>query len=109
MVAALLRADGAVVRPMTAVADEAAATRAALLDAAIGADLVLTTAGISVGDEYHVRDVLLDLGGDLAVLKVAMKPGKPLAAGRLGEAVFIGLRAIPWRRWPVPSHSCGLC
>jgi molybdopterin molybdotransferase len=95
MLAALLRADGAIVRPVTEVADEAGATRAALLDATVGADLVLTTAGISVGDEDHVRDALLDLGGDLAVLKVAMKPGKPLAAGRLGDAVFIGLPGNP--------------
>jgi molybdopterin molybdotransferase len=95
MLAALLHADGAIVRPMTAVADEAGATRVALLDAAAGADLVLTTAGISVGDEDHVRGALLDLGGDLAVLKVAMKPGKPLAAGRLADAVFIGLPGNP--------------
>jgi molybdopterin molybdotransferase len=95
MLAALLQADGAIVRPFTAVIDEAEATRAALLDAAIGADLVLTTAGISVGDEDHVRDALLDLGGDLAVLKVAMKPGKPLAAGRLRDAIFIGLPGNP--------------
>jgi molybdopterin molybdotransferase len=95
MLAALLRADGAIVRTVTAIADEAAATRTALLNAAIGADLLLTTAGISVGDEDYVRDALLDLGGDLAVLKVAMKPGKPLAAGRLGDAVFIGLPGNP--------------
>jgi molybdopterin molybdotransferase len=95
MLAALLQADGAIVRPVTAVADKAGATRDALLDAAVNADLVLTTAGISVGDEDHVRDALLDLGGDLAVLKVAMKPGKPLAAGRLGDAVFIGLPGNP--------------
>ncbi len=95
MLVALLHADGAIVRPMAAVADEAGATRTALLEAAVGADLVLTTAGISVGDEDHVRDALRYLGGDLAVLKVAMKPGKPLAAGRLGDAVFIGLPGNP--------------
>lgn len=95
MLTALLRADGAVVRTVTAISDEAGATRTALVSAAADADLVLTTAGISVGDEDHVRDALLDLGGNLAVLKVAMKPGKPLAAGRLGDAVFIGLPGNP--------------
>ncbi len=95
MLTALLRADGAIVRTVTPVSDEAGATRIALMSAATGADLVLTTAGISVGDEDHVRDALLDLGGNLAVLKVAMKPGKPLAAGRLGDAVFIGLPGNP--------------
>ena len=69
--------------------------QAALRVAAESADLVLTTAGISVGGEDHVRDALRAIGGDLTVLKVAMKPGKPLAAGRLGNAIFIGLPGNP--------------
>ncbi len=95
MLTALLRAAGAVVEPVAIVADDAAAMQAALREAARDADLVITTAGISVGDEDHVRDAVHALGGDLAVLSVAMKPGKPLAAGRLGEAVFIGLPGNP--------------
>lgn len=95
MLVALLRAEGAVVKPMAIVADDAAAMQIALRRAASDADLVITTAGISVGDEDHVRDAVQALGGDLAVLSVAMKPGKPLAAGRLGEAVFIGLPGNP--------------
>lgn len=95
MLAALLRAGGAVVEPMAIVADDAAAMQAALRSAARDADLVITTAGISVGDEDHVRDAVHELGGDLAVLSVAMKPGKPLAAGRLGGAVFVGLPGNP--------------
>ena len=95
MLTALLRASGADVRALPVVADNAAAMRVSLREAATGADLVLTTAGISVGDEDHVRDALRDLGGDLSVMKVAMKPGKPLAAGRLGRAVFIGLPGNP--------------
>jgi len=95
MLAALLQACGAEIRPMPVVADNATAMRDALRAAANGADLVLTTAGISVGDEDHVRCALHDLGGDLSVLKVAMKPGKPLAAGRLGSALFIGLPGNP--------------
>lgn len=63
--------------------------------AAVNVDLLLTTVGISIGDEDHVRDVLCALGGDLTVVKVAMKPGKPLAAGRLGDAAFIGLPGNP--------------
>lgn len=95
MLVALLRAGGAAVTPMAIVADDAAAMRDALRCAARDADLVITTAGISVGDEDHVRDAVRALGGDLAVLSVAMKPGKPLAAGRLGDAVFIGLPGNP--------------
>lgn len=95
MLAALLTGWGVEVRPMPIVPDDAASMRRALQSAAADADIVLTTAGISVGDEDHVRDALHALGGDLAVLKVAMKPGKPLAAGRLGSAVFIGLPGNP--------------
>jgi molybdopterin molybdotransferase len=95
MLAALLTAWGAAVRLMPAVEDNAPAMQAALRAAAESSDLVLSTAGISVGDEDHVRDALLAIGGDLTVLKVAMKPGKPLAAGRLGDAVFIGLPGNP--------------
>ena len=95
MLAALLHAGGAIVRSVSLVPDDPGAMRSALQRAALNADLVVTTAGISVGDEDHVREALRHLGGDLAVLKVAMKPGKPLAAGRLGDAVFIGLPGNP--------------
>lgn len=95
MLAALLTAWGADVRCAAIVPDDPAAMQAALRAATLDADLVLTTAGISVGDEDHVRDALNAIGGDLSVLKVAMKPGKPLAAGRLGDAVFVGLPGNP--------------
>jgi molybdopterin molybdotransferase len=95
MLTALLTSWGADVLALPVVADEPAAMCAALSRAALDSDLVVTTAGISVGDEDHVRDALAALGGDLSVLKVAMKPGKPLAAGRLGQACFIGLPGNP--------------
>jgi molybdopterin molybdotransferase len=95
MLAALLHASGAVVRTMAVVEDEVAAMRWSLRHAAIDADLVLATAGISVGEEDHVRDALGDLGAELAVYKVAMKPGKPLAFGRIEDTVFIGLPGNP--------------
>jgi len=95
MLAALLHASGAVVRTTAVVEDDVAAMRSSLRHAAIDADLVLTTAGISVGEEDHVRDALRDLGAELAVNKVAMKPGKPLAIGRFDDAVFIGLPGNP--------------
>jgi molybdopterin molybdotransferase len=95
MLATLLHAGGAVVRTMAVVEDDVAAMRSSLRHAAIDADLVLTTAGISVGEEDYVRDALRDLGAELAVHKVAMKPGKPLAFGRFEDAVFIGLPGNP--------------
>jgi molybdopterin molybdotransferase len=95
MLVALLRDAGADVQPMAIVSDDTEAMRSALRGAAENANLVITTAGISVGDEDHVRDALNELGGELSVLSVAMKPGKPLAAGRLGDAVFVGLPGNP--------------
>jgi molybdopterin molybdotransferase len=79
MLAALLHGGGAVVRTMAIVEDDVPAMRSSLRHAAIDADLVLTTAAISVGEEDYVRHALRDLGTELAVHKVAMKLGKPLA------------------------------
>ncbi|MBS0562692.1 MAG: molybdopterin molybdotransferase MoeA [Proteobacteria bacterium] len=95
MLAALFAGWDAEVRTRPAVADDAAAISAALAEMAANVDLIVTTAGISVGDEDHVRDALSGLGGNLAVVKVAMKPGKPLAAGWLGDCRFIGLPGNP--------------
>lgn len=80
---------------MSVVADDAPSMQVALRSAAEDADVVLITTGISVGDEEHVRDALQALGGDLAVLKVAMKPGKPLVAGPVRRR---GLRHAPKSR-----------
>jgi molybdopterin molybdotransferase len=95
MLAALLAAWGADVRPSPALPDCPSAILTALREAASAADVVLTTAGISVGDEDHVRDALDAIGRRIGVLRVAMKPGKPLATGRLGAAVFLGLPGNP--------------
>src|SRR5690606_36547506 len=69
--------------------------REALEVAAGKADLVVTTGGVSVGDEDHMPDVLRAAGGSVAVRKVAMKPGKPLVIGRLGAALYVGLPGNP--------------
>lgn len=56
-----------------------------------GYDLIVTTGGASVGDHDLVRPALAAAGAELDFWKVALKPGKPLMAGRLGEAVVTGL------------------
>ena len=90
-------AAGAAILPAGRVvgAREAAALRAALERAAATADLVVSTGGVSVGEEDHMPRLLRAAGGEIAVLKVAMKPGKPVALGRLGGAVYIGLPGNP--------------
>lgn len=59
------------------------------------ADLVITTAGISVGDHDHVRDVFDSLGGMIDFWKVRMRPGAPMAFGMLGAVPWIGLSGNP--------------
>ncbi len=67
----------------------------AALDAASQqADVVITTGGVSVGEEDHVKSAVMQLG-QIEMWKVAMKPGKPLAFGRIGDADFIGLPGNP--------------
>jgi molybdopterin molybdotransferase len=68
---------------------------AARLGEARGADVVLTTGGVSVGEHDHVRDVLGDLGCELRFWKVNIKPGKPLVFGVWGERLVFGLPGNP--------------
>lgn len=55
----------------------------------------MTTGGVSVGEEDHLPRVVAEAGGRLAVVKVAIKPGKPLTLGRVGGAVYLGLPGNP--------------
>jgi molybdopterin molybdotransferase len=77
-----------------AVPDTLTDTIDALQRAAQQADVVITSGGVSVGEEDHVKAAVSQLG-TLDMWKVAMKPGKPLAYGRIGTADFIGLPGNP--------------
>jgi molybdopterin molybdotransferase len=68
--------------------------RAALQDAARGADVVVTSGGVSVGVYDLVKDVLQELG-TIDFWQVAMQPGRPFAVGRIGGALFFGLPGNP--------------
>jgi len=59
------------------------------------ADMVITTGGVSVGDEDHMPGIVTDLGGELHVMKVAIKPGKPVTVGTIGKCIFLGLPGNP--------------
>ncbi|MET0249112.1 MAG: molybdopterin molybdotransferase MoeA [Sphingobium sp.] len=67
----------------------------ALFGACAGADIIVSTGGASVGDHDLVRAAFERAGGTLDFWKIAMRPGKPLMAGRLGEALFLGLPGNP--------------
>lgn len=76
------------------VPDTLEATEAAIAGAASIADVVVTSGGVSVGEADFVRTALERLGS-VEVWKVAMKPGKPIVYGRVGDADFIGLPGNP--------------
>lgn len=78
-----------------AVPDSPERIAAALRQAADRADLILTTGGVSVGDEDHTTRLVRAAGGQVDALKLAMKPGKPLGLGTLGGAVWLGLPGNP--------------
>lgn len=97
----LLEAAGCVVADLGIVPDRLDATRAALRRAADGNDLILSSGGVSVGEEDHVKPAV-QAEGWLEAWQVAMKPGKPLAFGGVrrgaddaGEALFMGLPGNP--------------
>lgn len=58
-------------------------------------DVIVTVGGASVGDHDHVRGALDDAGGRLDFWKIAMRPGKPLIAGTIGDAILLGLPGNP--------------
>lgn len=74
--------------------DDREAIRRAFHDAAAHADVVITSGGVSVGEADFVK-LTLDELGQVDFWKIAMKPGKPLAFGKLGNAIFFGLPGNP--------------
>jgi molybdopterin molybdotransferase len=65
------------------------------LRSAEGADLILTSGGVSVGDFDYTREVVARLGGELSLWRVRMRPGAPLGFGRLFDAPWLGLPGNP--------------
>jgi len=91
---ALLQRAGCTVSDLGIVPDRREATLAALQAAAQQHDLILTSGGVSVGEEDHIKPAVQALGA-LSLWQVAIKPGKPFAYGRVGAAHFIGLPGNP--------------
>lgn len=91
---ALLQGLGCEVLDLGQVPDNLGATLATLERASTQADVVVTSGGVSVGEEDHVKTAVERLGS-IHMWKVAMKPGKPLVFGQVGEADFLGLPGNP--------------
>ncbi|WP_289284016.1 MULTISPECIES: bifunctional molybdopterin-guanine dinucleotide biosynthesis adaptor protein MobB/molybdopterin molybdotransferase MoeA [unclassified Methylophaga] len=79
---------------MGVIPDNRAALKIALEQAAADADVILSSGGVSVGDADYVKDMLAELG-QVNFWKIAMRPGRPLAFGQIGEAMFFGLPGNP--------------
>lgn len=92
---------GADVRLLPIARDTPASLRQAFT-LAQSADLIVTIGGASVGDHDLVAPVAAEMGLEQSFYKVAMRPGKPLMAGRLGDAAMIGLPGNP-----VSAMVCG--
>ncbi|HEX7821879.1 MAG TPA: gephyrin-like molybdotransferase Glp [Sphingobium sp.] len=94
MLAALLTEAGVDVIDLGLFPDDLGSITAAFR-AATTADIILSTGGASVGDHDLVAPAILAAGGTLDFWRIAMRPGKPLMAGRLGDAFIIGLPGNP--------------
>jgi molybdopterin molybdotransferase len=94
MLAAMLRGLPVELNEFPAVADNLEALTAQFA-ALSGHDIIVTTGGASVGDHDLIVPALKAAGGEIVFWKIAMRPGKPVIAGRLGDAVALGLPGNP--------------
>jgi molybdopterin molybdotransferase len=94
MLIAMLRRLGATVSDLGILRDERAPLAQALRDAASAHDLILTTGGVSTGEEDHVKAGVESVGS-LVLWRMAIKPGRPVAMGIISGTPFIGLPGNP--------------
>lgn len=100
---------------MGVIEDDPEAIRQAFKNASANADMVLTSGGVSVGDADYTKQIL-DEEGEITFWKLAIKPGKPFAFGKLGNAIFCGLPGNPVSSmvtfyklvWPLLNKMQGL-
>ena len=90
----LLTRLGCEVIDMGVVRDDPALLEAAFRDAAAKADAIITSGGVSVGEADYTKAMMKKLG-DVAFWKIAMRPGRPMAVGRIGNSVLFGLPGNP--------------
>ena len=90
----LIKSLGCDVVDLGLVGDTLEATKQAMLEGSSRADLVITCGGVSVGEEDHVR-IAIEQTGELLIWRLKMKPGKPVAFGKIRGTGFIGLPGNP--------------
>jgi len=95
MLSALLASNAAEVTDLGIKPDDRDVIAATLKAAAETHDLIITSGGVSVGEEDHLKPAVLAAGGKIGSWRMAIKPGKPVALGKVGEAVYLGLPGNP--------------
>ena len=90
----MLERMGADIIDMGVIKDDLEALEEAFAIAAANADVLITSGGVSVGEADYIKEILAKLG-QVDFWKVAIKPGRPLAFGHVGDAVFFGLPGNP--------------
>mgnify|MGYP003513721713 FL=1 len=90
----MLQRLGCEVIDLGVVRDDPAALRAAFSEAAASADAVITSGGVSVGEADHTKKIMAELG-DVLFWRIAMRPGRPMAIGRIDNAILFGLPGNP--------------
>jgi molybdopterin molybdotransferase len=85
---------GCDVLDMGVVRDDPASLESSLIAAAANADVIITSGGVSVGEADFIRELLAKLG-EVVFWKIAMRPGRPMAFGRVGSTLFFGLPGNP--------------
>ena len=85
---------GVEILDMGNIRDDRDLIKAALLDASTRADVIITSGGVSVGEADYIKQLLAEIG-EVVFWKIAMKPGRPLAYGKIGSCHFFGLPGNP--------------
>jgi molybdopterin molybdotransferase len=94
-IAAFVSQAGGIPICMGIVPDDRAKLTAVMSEAIASADLVISTGGVSVGDYDYVEAILAELGGDIQIRSVAIKPGKPLTVAKFPTCIYFGLPGNP--------------
>lgn len=98
MIMSLVRGMGLAVEDLGSLPDCLETTRRRLSEGGQKCDVLLTCGGVSVGEEDHIKSAVT-AEGTLDLWKIAIKPGKPFAFGRVGRAAFLGMPGNPVSAW----------
>ncbi len=93
--ASFIAANGGIPIKLGIVKDDKQALKQAIFSAINSADMVLSTGGVSVGEYDYIDKILAELGGEIKITSVAIKPGKPLSVAKFPQCVYFGIPGNP--------------